>query len=154
MSVIPTGGHSTGHQAIVVRGTGDGAQTLVFFGDLFMRPWAANPRWVTAFDDFPLDSRRAKAELFAQAADEGWLIVLSHERAHPIGRPRARPRPLPVRAGDSRARTADLGRHRLDQRLAPLLVDRAADDLPDHAVRVDEELGRQREPRYARRTWP
>jgi glyoxylase-like metal-dependent hydrolase (beta-lactamase superfamily II) len=86
VSVIPTGGHSTGHQAIVVRGTGKGARTLAFFGDLFMRPWAANPRWVTAFDDFPLDSVSRKAELFAQAADEGWLIVLSHEQRQPIGR--------------------------------------------------------------------
>jgi glyoxylase-like metal-dependent hydrolase (beta-lactamase superfamily II) len=89
VSVIPTGGHSAGHQAIVVRGTGEGPSgtgTLVFLGDLFMRPWAANPRWVTAFDDFPLDSVSQKAELFGQAADEGWLVVLSHERHHPIGR--------------------------------------------------------------------
>jgi glyoxylase-like metal-dependent hydrolase (beta-lactamase superfamily II) len=86
VSVIPTGGHSGGHQAVVVRGTGDGAKTLVFFGDLFMRPWSANPRWVTAFDDFPLDSVEKKAELFGQVADEGWLVVLSHERTHPIGR--------------------------------------------------------------------
>ncbi len=86
VTVIPTGGHSTGHQAVVVRGTGDGARTLVFFGDLFMRPWGANPRWVTAFDDFPLDSVRRKAELFRQAVEEDWLIVLSHERVHPIGR--------------------------------------------------------------------
>jgi glyoxylase-like metal-dependent hydrolase (beta-lactamase superfamily II) len=85
VTVIPTGGHSNGHQAVVVRGTGDRGRTLVFFGDLFMRPWAANPRWVTAFDDFPLDSVARKAELFARAADEGWLIVLSHERRHPIG---------------------------------------------------------------------
>jgi glyoxylase-like metal-dependent hydrolase (beta-lactamase superfamily II) len=85
VSVIPTGGHSAGHQAIVVRGTGDGARTLVFFGDLFMRPWAANPRWVTAFDDFPLDSVVQKAELFGRAADDGWLIALSHERDHPVG---------------------------------------------------------------------
>ena len=86
VSVVPTGGHSTGHQAVIVRGTGDGARTLAFFGDLFMRPWGANPRWVTAFDDFPLDSVVRKAELFAQAADEDWLIVLSHEREHPVGR--------------------------------------------------------------------
>jgi glyoxylase-like metal-dependent hydrolase (beta-lactamase superfamily II) len=86
VSVIPTGGHSAGHQAIVVRGTGDAAGTLVFFGDLFMRPWGANPRWVTAFDDFPLDSVSQKAELFGQAADEGWLVALSHERTDPIGR--------------------------------------------------------------------
>jgi glyoxylase-like metal-dependent hydrolase (beta-lactamase superfamily II) len=86
VSVVPTGGHSAGHQAIVVRGGGAGGRTLAFFGDLMMRPWAANPRWVTSFDDFPLDSVVRKAELFAQAADEGWIVVLSHEREHPIGR--------------------------------------------------------------------
>ncbi len=86
VSVVPTGGHSAGHQAIVVRGTGPAARTLAFFGDLCMRPWSANPRWVTAFDDFPLDSVDVKASLFAQAADEGWLIALSHERWTPVGR--------------------------------------------------------------------
>ncbi len=86
VSVVPTGGHSTGHQAIVVRGGGADGRTLAFFGDLLMRRWAANPRWVTAFDDFPLDSVVRKADLFAQAADEGWIVVLSHERERPIGR--------------------------------------------------------------------
>jgi glyoxylase-like metal-dependent hydrolase (beta-lactamase superfamily II) len=86
VSVVPTGGHSAGHQAIVVRGSGDGARTLAFFGDLMMRPWAANPRWVTAFDDFPLDSVVRKAALFAQAVEEDWIVVLSHESRHPIGR--------------------------------------------------------------------
>lgn len=86
VSVVPTGGHSTGHQAIVVRGGGAGGRTLAFFGDLLMRPWAANPRWVTSFDDFPLDSVVRKAELFARAADEGWIVVLSHELQRPIGR--------------------------------------------------------------------
>lgn len=85
VTVVLTGGHSAGHQAVIVRGTGAGAGTLAFFGDLFMRPWAANPRWVTSFDDFPLDSVVRKAELFAQAADEAWLIVLSHEARHPVG---------------------------------------------------------------------
>jgi glyoxylase-like metal-dependent hydrolase (beta-lactamase superfamily II) len=80
---IPTGGHSAGHQAIVVRAP---SRTVGFFGDLFMRPWAANPRWVTSFDDFPLDSVLRKRELFAQAADEGWTVVLSHEVRQPVGR--------------------------------------------------------------------
>src|SRR6476469_932786 len=34
VSVVPTGGHSTGHQAIVVRGAGPSGRTLGFFGDL------------------------------------------------------------------------------------------------------------------------
>jgi glyoxylase-like metal-dependent hydrolase (beta-lactamase superfamily II) len=86
VSVVPTGGHSAGHQAVVVRGSGDGARTLTFFGDLLMRPWAANPRWVTSFDDFPLDSVARKAELFAQAVEEDWIVVLSHEARRPVGR--------------------------------------------------------------------
>ena len=84
VSVVPTGGHSAGHQAIVVRAPG--AAPLAFFGDLCMRPWSANPRWVTAFDDFPLDSVAVKGSLFGHAADEGWTIVLSHEAVTPIGR--------------------------------------------------------------------
>jgi glyoxylase-like metal-dependent hydrolase (beta-lactamase superfamily II) len=86
VSVMRTGGHSHGHQAIVVRGTGPGARTLAFFGDLGMRHWSANPRWVTAFDDFPLDSVEVKGELFARAANEGWLVALSHEPVTPVGR--------------------------------------------------------------------
>jgi len=85
VSVIRTGGHSAGHQAVVVRGTGARARTLAFFGDLCMRPWAANPRWVTSFDDFPLDSVAVKGELFRRAVDEDWLVALSHEARMPVG---------------------------------------------------------------------
>lgn len=85
VSVRRTGGHSMGHQAILVRGTGPNARTLAFFGDLGMRPWSANPRWVTSFDDFPLDSVEVKGELFARAAEERWLIALSHEPVTPVG---------------------------------------------------------------------
>ncbi len=83
VTVIPTGGHTAGHQAILVRAQG---RTLAFFGDIAMRPWSANPRWIPAFDDFPLDSVALKASLFARAAEERWTVVLSHELRHPVGR--------------------------------------------------------------------
>ena len=97
VSVMRTGGHSAGHQAIVIRPAGQAAvggftlrgaatRTLAFFGDLGMRPWSANPRWVTAFDDFPLDSVAVKGDLFARAARDAWTIVLSHEPRTPVGR--------------------------------------------------------------------
>jgi glyoxylase-like metal-dependent hydrolase (beta-lactamase superfamily II) len=86
VSVVRTGGHSAGHQAIVVRGTGPDARSVAFFGDLAMRPWSANPRWVTAFDDFPLDSVEVKGELFRRAVEDGWIVVLSHEVRMPVGR--------------------------------------------------------------------
>jgi glyoxylase-like metal-dependent hydrolase (beta-lactamase superfamily II) len=83
VEVVRTGGHSGGHQAIVVRGrTG----TVGFFGDLCMRPWSANPRWVPSFDDFPLTSVEVKASLFRQAVEEDWTVVLSHEPRRPVGR--------------------------------------------------------------------
>jgi glyoxylase-like metal-dependent hydrolase (beta-lactamase superfamily II) len=83
VSVIRTGGHSGGHQALVVRGSD---VTVGFFGDLCMRPWSAHPRWIPSFDDFPLTSVEVKASLFRQAADEGWTVVLSHEPRQPVGR--------------------------------------------------------------------
>jgi glyoxylase-like metal-dependent hydrolase (beta-lactamase superfamily II) len=80
---VPTGGHTAGHQAVVVRAPG---RTVAFLGDIAMRPWSGNPRWIPAFDDFPLDSVAQKASLFARAAEERWTIVLSHERERPVGR--------------------------------------------------------------------
>jgi glyoxylase-like metal-dependent hydrolase (beta-lactamase superfamily II) len=83
VSVTATGGHTAGHQAVIVRGR---SATLAFFGDLCMRPWSAEPNWLPSFDDFPLKSVDVKWSLFSRAADEGWRIVLSHEPVHPIGR--------------------------------------------------------------------
>jgi glyoxylase-like metal-dependent hydrolase (beta-lactamase superfamily II) len=83
VTVVRTGGHSGGHQAIVVRGANG---TVGFFGDLCMRPWSANPRWVPSFDDFPLTSVEVKASLFRQATEEAWTVVLSHEPRRPVGR--------------------------------------------------------------------
>jgi glyoxylase-like metal-dependent hydrolase (beta-lactamase superfamily II) len=83
VSVRRTSGHSGGHQAVIVRGRD---RTVGFIGDLFMRPWNANPRWIASFDDFPLTSVEVKAAIFAEAAAEQWAIVLSHEPSHPVGR--------------------------------------------------------------------
>jgi glyoxylase-like metal-dependent hydrolase (beta-lactamase superfamily II) len=83
VSVLRTGGHSGGHQAIVVRGP---SATVGFFGDLCMRPWSSSPRWIPSFDDFPLTSVEVKASLFRQATEEAWTVVLSHEPRHPVGR--------------------------------------------------------------------
>lgn len=82
VSVFPTGGHTAGHQGVLVRGAN---RTLAFFGDLAMRPWSLTPRWTPSFDDFPLDSVAMKQRLFARAVEERWVVALSHERAKPVG---------------------------------------------------------------------
>ena len=69
VTVIATGGHTAGHQAVVVRGR---SATVGFFGDLCMRPWSAEPTWLPSFDDFPLRSVEVKRELFSRASDERW----------------------------------------------------------------------------------
>ncbi len=83
VELIQTGGHSGGHQAVAIHGP---AGTVGFFGDLCMRPWSANPRWVPSFDDFPLTSVEVKGSLFRRAAEERWTVVLSHEPRRPVGR--------------------------------------------------------------------
>jgi glyoxylase-like metal-dependent hydrolase (beta-lactamase superfamily II) len=77
------GGHTPGSQATIIRGR---EQTLLFLGDLFMRPWQANPRWVTAYDDEAWISVDAKRSIFAEAAHHSWLVALSHEVDVPLGR--------------------------------------------------------------------
>jgi glyoxylase-like metal-dependent hydrolase (beta-lactamase superfamily II) len=77
------GGHTPGSQATIVRGR---ERTLLFLGDLFMRPWQVNPRWVTAYDDEAWVSVDAKASMFTEAAAGEWLVVMSHEVQAPVGR--------------------------------------------------------------------
>ena len=104
VSVVRTGGHSGGHQAVVVRGPNG---TVGFFGDLCMRPWSANPRWVPRVRRLPADQRGGQGQpLFRQAAEEGWTVVLSHEPRKPVGRLR-------------RSATASSSNRRSDRPLAP-----------------------------------
>ena len=160
VSVIRTGGHSGGHQAIIVRGP---AGTVGFIGDLFMRPWGANPRWISAFDDYPLTSVAVKAELFRQAADEALDGGPVARAAATRGSPGRRSRPLPVRGaglgrrGDPRGAasacrdarvTGGRGRGRDDGRQQLLRVggrQRTVVDGPDDALGIDEVVGRQAE---------
>ena len=83
VEVVRTSGHTGGHQVVVIRGE---RGTVAFFGDLCMRPWSTNIRWLPSWDDFPLTSVEVKASLFKQAVEESWTVVLSHEPRHPVGR--------------------------------------------------------------------
>jgi glyoxylase-like metal-dependent hydrolase (beta-lactamase superfamily II) len=75
--VFLTGGHSRGHQATVV--TGARGAALLHLGDLLVTHAHLPPAWVSALDDFPLDSIRAKREWLAQAIDRDWWVAFSHD---------------------------------------------------------------------------
>jgi glyoxylase-like metal-dependent hydrolase (beta-lactamase superfamily II) len=75
--VFLTGGHSRGHQATLVSGS-EGA-ALLHLGDLLVTRAHLPAPWVSALDDFPLDSIRAKREWLPRVAQNGWWVALSHD---------------------------------------------------------------------------
>jgi glyoxylase-like metal-dependent hydrolase (beta-lactamase superfamily II) len=74
-----TGGHSRGHQATLISGS-EGA-ALLHLGDLLVTQHHLSPAWVSALDDFPLDTIRAKRQWLQRAVSEGWWVAFSHDVA-------------------------------------------------------------------------
>jgi glyoxylase-like metal-dependent hydrolase (beta-lactamase superfamily II) len=79
----PTGGHTPGHQLIVVRASPD--LTCAMTGDLIgLRPHLRVP-WVTAADLDVLRTIEEKTRLLEEAANHRWLLMLGHETDMPAG---------------------------------------------------------------------
>lgn len=77
ISLHLTGGHSRGHQATLV--SGDNSAALLHLGDLLVTHAHLPPAWVSALDDFPLDTIRAKRRWLGEAAAHGWWVAFSHD---------------------------------------------------------------------------
>lgn len=71
-----TGGHTRGHQVVWLHSDGE---TALHGGDLFPNTAYANPLWITAYDNFPLDSVAAKEKLLAQAAARDAWFLFYHD---------------------------------------------------------------------------
>ena len=82
--VIPTPGHTAGHQSILI-GSPDGPKAL-FLGDAV--PTAVHVRlpWVMAYDLDPARNVETKRSLFTRALAEDWLLVWGHDHDHAAGR--------------------------------------------------------------------
>lgn len=78
VELIRTGGHTRGHQVVLVRSR-DSA--CVYWADLI--PTASHVRipYIMGYDLYPLETMRRKEELLARAADEEWLNVFEHDPA-------------------------------------------------------------------------
>ncbi|KAA1038400.1 MBL fold metallo-hydrolase [Macrococcus equipercicus] len=70
ITMIHTGGHSEGHSIIEIK---DDGMRAVHMADLLPTTAHRNPLWVTAYDDYPLDSIFQKEELF-EKFDDAWFI--------------------------------------------------------------------------------
>lgn len=76
VTLIPTGGHTRGHQAVLVTSQGE---TALHLGDLLPTRAHLNPLWVMAYDDYPMDSIAAKEKWIGRAKAEGWWLTLYHD---------------------------------------------------------------------------
>jgi glyoxylase-like metal-dependent hydrolase (beta-lactamase superfamily II) len=89
VTVLPTGGHTRGSQAVLVGATdapaGGSQDRAIFFGDLIPTRWQLPVRWTSAYDDYPVDAVDRRRELLERAAGEGWWCYFTHD-----------PGPLPI----------------------------------------------------------
>ncbi|MFQ5875020.1 MAG: MBL fold metallo-hydrolase, partial [Dehalococcoidia bacterium] len=77
-----TGGHSRGHQVIIV---GNGRRKAVILGDLVSTSHHLPLPYIPAFDLYPMETLEKKRCLLEQAEDEGWLLIFAHDNAKVAG---------------------------------------------------------------------
>lgn len=76
VSVLLSGGHNRGHQVVRLESK---SETAVHLGDLFPTHAHANPLWVMAYDNFPLDTIAMKQKWFSSGALEHAWFTLYHD---------------------------------------------------------------------------
>ena len=71
-----TGGHTEGHQVIIIDG---GDQKAIYAGDICPTISHVPFKWTMAYDSFPLQVNRVKPILLNQIADENSILLFDHE---------------------------------------------------------------------------
>lgn len=76
MKLIHTGGHSDGHSILVIE---DGQETLIHMADL-MPTHAHKPSlWVMAYDDYPMNSIKAKQDWIPYGVSKNAWFIFYHD---------------------------------------------------------------------------
>lgn len=71
-----TGGHTRGHQLVEIR---SGNMMAVHMGDLYPTHFHANPLWVMAYDNFPLEVINRKIEYFSEYSGQNSWFTFYHD---------------------------------------------------------------------------
>ena len=85
VSVIRTGGHTRGSQAVLIGAERSGGRAsdptgrAIFWGDLIPTRWQLPVRWTSAYDDYPIDAIEVRNELVTRAARERWWCYFTHD---------------------------------------------------------------------------
>lgn len=76
VSVRLTGGHTRGHQVIIVE---SGGERAIYLGDLCPTTAHLKRFWTMSYDMYPFELRRIKPVVLGEIADSGWLAVFDHD---------------------------------------------------------------------------
>ena len=76
VKTIVTGGHTAGHQVILIESEGEIA---LYLGDLVPTTSHIKIPYVMGYDLYPLDTMGKKKELLKRAVAEHWLLIFEHD---------------------------------------------------------------------------
>jgi len=76
VTLIPTDGHTFGHQVVLVSTSGG---SVLYCGDLVPLASHVNLPYIMAYDHFPLKTLEEKRQMLGRAADEGWILFFEHD---------------------------------------------------------------------------
>lgn len=81
VKVIPTPGHTQGHQSVLIESNGKKA---FYCGDLI--PTASHVRlpYIMGYDLYPVDILETKRKILDQAVNEHWLLIFEHDPDTPF----------------------------------------------------------------------
>jgi glyoxylase-like metal-dependent hydrolase (beta-lactamase superfamily II) len=76
VKVIPTGGHTLGHQAILIE---TGSEKVLCPGDILPTKNHLKVPYVASVDTYPLETMRVKKEFLSRCLSNGWNIAFDHD---------------------------------------------------------------------------
>jgi len=83
LRVVPTGGHTPGHQIVILEA---GGSRCLFLGDLVPTMAHLKTSWHMGWDLFPLELMAAKERVLKEAAARDDLLFFTHEDGEAFGR--------------------------------------------------------------------
>ena len=75
VKVRRTGGHSNGHQVVLIEG---GSERIAYLADLIPTAYHLSLPYIAALDQSPNDTLNQKREILDMAISGGWLLVFGH----------------------------------------------------------------------------
>jgi glyoxylase-like metal-dependent hydrolase (beta-lactamase superfamily II) len=84
--VIPTPGHTAGHQSVLIGAWDPGAPKALFLGDVVPTAVHTKLPWVMSYDLDPARTVETKRALFTRALQEDWLLLWGHDKDNAGGR--------------------------------------------------------------------